>query len=458
MARISQRVRPDTVYDNAGRFRLILGIAIFSLLIYACLALAGDLRERLPLMLGAQAALVGLMLAAWYAWRAGASRSGLLLGFALAFRIVAALGAPALSDDVYRYVWDGRVQLQGNSPYRYAPDDPALTELRDENWARINHPELRTVYPPLAQLLFLALAAIGVGPLGFKLTMGLIDFGVVLALDRLLRARGLPPDRLVLYAWNPLAVLETAGSGHVEPLGALLVVLAAVWLRDRPRLAPLALGAAVHVKLLPIVLLPGYLRRFRTREALLLALALVLLLIPFAIQGQSLGTGLGDYATRWERNSVVFSALQLLLERIDAGETLKRGVAALQRRLGDEGWIPWDFLYHHVWPPYLARLIVGLAALGWIGWLSFRREPDPGRESLLVLGGVLLLLPTLHPWYLLWVLPFAAAYLCWPWLLLAALVPLGYWGGGADVPWSIRAVEYLPPLVLAVWMALGRRR
>ena len=87
-----------------------------------------------------------------------------------------------MSDDLYRYLWDGRVQLHGVHPYAHAPEDQALAGLRDEHWERVNHPEVKTIYPPLAQGTFLVLAAVGAGPLGVKLTMGLLDFGVVLAL------------------------------------------------------------------------------------------------------------------------------------------------------------------------------------------------------------------------------------------------------------------------------------
>ena len=74
----------------------------------------------------------------------------------------AAWGEPMLSDDVYRYVWDGRVQLEGVHPYRYAPVDPALGTLRDAHvFPRINHPEVPTIYPPLAQSLFAGLALAG---------------------------------------------------------------------------------------------------------------------------------------------------------------------------------------------------------------------------------------------------------------------------------------------------------
>ena len=442
--------------DNATSRRLILGIAIISGLIYFGLARLGDLRAALPTLLAAHGALMLLMLGAWWAGRPGRRFRGIVIGAAVVFRLIAAVGPPALSDDVHRYVWDGRVQLHGVSPYRYAPDDPALAELRDESWVAINHPEVKTIYPPLAQLLFLMLAATGAGPVGFKLAMAALDIGVVLALSRLLQRSALPADRLILYAWNPLAILETAGSGHVEPLGVALIVLAAAWIIDRRRgLSTIGLGAAVYAKLLPVVLMPAYLRRLSWRQWLPLFL-LVGLLVPFAVPDPAGDGGLAVYAERWERNAVVFSLVREGLETIDAGNTLKRGVAAMQGRL-EQTWIPWDFLYRHVWPPHVARLLVAVAALAWILSLSRGRKRPIVRESLLLLGGVLLLSPTLHPWYLLWLLPFAAACLSWPWLFLAALVPLSYWGAGAEVPWPVRCAEYLPPLAVAVWLAWRKR-
>ena len=179
--------------------------------------MSGDLREHLPALLAAEAVLFGAMLAAWRLAATRRTRMAPLLVAALAFRVIAACAPPSLSDDVYRYVWDGRVQLHGFHPYRHAPEDPALDALRDADWTRINHPELRTIYPPLAQGLFLALAAVDAGPLGFKLTLGIADFAVVLSLCALLRTLGLPADRAILYAWNPLAVLETAASARNRP-------------------------------------------------------------------------------------------------------------------------------------------------------------------------------------------------------------------------------------------------
>jgi hypothetical protein len=434
--------------NNRRRSPLILVLAGISATVYLGLGWAGNLREAVPLWLAVDGLLLGLMGLGWWSLRRRASGYRTVIVGALLFRVLAAIGEPALSDDVLRYVWDGRVQVHGIHPYRHAPDDPALESLRDETWERINHPQLPTIYPPLAQMLFLLLAALGAGPVGFKLALGLIDFAVVLALDRLLRATGLPRDRLILYAWNPLAVIETAGSGHVEPLGILCLVLATLWcVRRREALSSVALAAAVHGKLLPLLLLPGFLRRYRLREVLLLVLVGLALLLPYALTGPAVGAGLFAYAEHWQHNAFVFAGVERLLSGLDTGQSLKPWIAAAERSLGG-GLVPWDRVYGWVWPGPLARLVVGAALLAWIVRLTFKRGLDPPREVFLVLAGAVLLSPTVHPWYVLWVLPFAAAYLSTPWLVFGMLVPLAYTAGAGDVAWPVRCVEYVPLLAL----------
>jgi len=441
------------VLANVREAPFILGLGAAGLAAYSALAFAGDLRARFPLYFVAHLLLTGVMLLAWHRIRGSGRGLGVALAAALLFRIVAALGEPALSDDVYRYVWDGRVQLHGFHPYAHAPADPELAGLRDESWRHINHPGLKTIYPPLAEIGFLVLSALGAGQVGFRIAIGLLDFGVVLALGLLLRRLGLPGDRVILYAWNPLAVMETAGSGHVEPLGITLVVLAAGWIMGRRPLASIAaLAGAVHAKLLPILLVPGYLRRVDARGVALLVALLVLPALPYALTGPPIGAGLFTYAGTWEHNAFFYGALEGILSRLDLTESLKGGVARLQQGIGGDV-VPWDLLYRAVWPRELARGMTFVALAGWVLFLAGRPRSrlGPARETYLVLAATVLLLPAVHPWYLLWVLPFAAVYLSPGWLLFAALVPLAYSNGGADIGWGIKCLEYLPPLALMAW-------
>ena len=135
--------------DNPWNARIILGLSAAAAAVYLFLALAGDLRIHPIPYLAAHAALVAAMLAAWRLVGHDHRSLSLALAAALLFRLVATAGAPSLSDDVQRYVWDGRVQLHGVHPYAHAPADEALAGLRDDGWKRINHPEVRTIYPPL---------------------------------------------------------------------------------------------------------------------------------------------------------------------------------------------------------------------------------------------------------------------------------------------------------------------
>lgn len=443
---------------RVARPAAILALALAAAAIYTAVALAGDLREDLIPYFVAHALLSLLMLGAWRAARRGAPLAWLLTA-ALAFRLIAALGAPTMSDDVFRYVWDGRLQVHGVHPFDFAPLDPALEHLRDENWERINHPEVKTIYPPLAQLCFALLASLGAGPGGFRLAFGALDFAVVLALLGLLRRANLPQDRVILYAWNPLAVIETAGSGHIEPLGVLFTLLATRWIIDRRfRLCTAALAAAAHVKLLPLVLFPGYARRVPTVALAVGVAVLIALALPYALTGPAIGTGLGDYAERWQHNAFVFAGIERFFERIDTGRTLVPWIAEARLRVGDKLGIPWDAIYTAIWPPVLARLVVASLALAWIVALASSKRLDALRETFLALAGVLILSPTVHPWYVLWVLPYAAALLSPGWLAFAAFSVVAYTGDDGSIPLGLRVLEWSALILPALAVALWRRR
>jgi Glycosyltransferase family 87 len=439
--------------------RAVLFLAVASAALYAILVGAGDLRSHLPLYLVCHALLLVFMLAAWRTVAAaGPMVFRAMLVAAVVFRLIASVAAPSLSDDVYRYVWDGRAQAAGHHPYKFPPVDPQRVELRDAAvYPKINHPETPTIYPPLAELFFAALALLKFGVTGFKVALSLIDVAVIWALLKLLRALQLPRDRVVLYAWNPLAVIEIAGSGHLESLGVLFLVLAIAWLVEgKATRAGAALGAAIQVKLLPLVLVPGFARRMKVWALLAMVAVVAVATAPYAIRGPWYGAGVVAYAQRWEHGAVIFAGVRRFFESVDVTPQLKAAIGWAQARWGTADTAVWGALYRVVWPEELARVTVALAALIWAVAQSFRRGLDAAAEARLALGGVLLLAPTLHPWYVLWVLPLAAAQLAGGWLLFGALVPLQYLAGTGDVPWSIRLAILLPSLAWMIRDALVR--
>jgi hypothetical protein len=192
----------------------------------------------------------------------------------------------------------------------------------------------------------------------------------------------------------------------------------------------------------------------------LLALLTVLVVTtaPYAARGPWFGGGVVAYAHRWEHGAVLFAGVRRFFEWADAAPELKAALAWAQARSGDGSGGIWDALYRSVWPEELARIAVAVLALAWAVAQSFRPRLDAVHEARLVLGGAILLAPTLHPWYVLWVLPLAAVQAAGGWLVFGALVPLQYLAGVSDVPWSIRLLILLPALLWMTRDALLRFR
>ncbi|MCP9487256.1 MAG: glycosyltransferase 87 family protein [Gaiellaceae bacterium MAG52_C11] len=285
------------------RTRAALDLGVLAVLGGACLAstvwLGGELEPGdFGRPLGVLAAVAAAMLlpyvaaVAWVVWRRPPRRAALVLVVAVAamLRLVLVSGEPALSNDVYRYVWDGRVQAAGINPYRHAPADPELAFLRDaEISPRLNRIGVPTAYPPVAQGLFGGLYRLHADSVPWtKLAIVLLDLLAVGLLAYLLARARRPPAWALVYAWHPLVVFELAGSGHVEGLAVLLVLgaLAAAFSR-RAVVTGVLLAAAALVKPYALVLAPAFLRRGRDLPTVLAAGALTVALAyaPFAGAG-----------------------------------------------------------------------------------------------------------------------------------------------------------------------------
>ncbi len=281
-------------------------------------------------------------------------------------------------DDIHRYVWDGRLQRLGYNPYIVVPSDPAFAALHTSETRTLNNPDLPSPYPPGAQLFFRAVTAIQESTFALKVAFVLCELAIVFVLLDVLRCTRQGAHLVLAFAWNPLLAIEVAGSGHIDIVGALLLVVSAAALRRRWRAtAAVALGLAIAVKFLPIVLLPLYWKRVRIRDAALAAVVVGLLYLPLLNHGRISIGSLGTYVHNFRFNGPVFAALN---------------------RVASPQWL------------------VGLALLAGLvtaTWLSIRRSAPGWSEDQFAwdlfawpMTATLLCAPAVFPWYLLWLLPF----------------------------------------------------
>src|SRR5436190_6926238 len=217
---------------------------------------------------------------------------------------------PGADDDIHRYVWDGRLQRLGYNPYIVVPSDPAVRGLHIAETRNLNNPNLPSPYPAGAQLFFRAVTAIHESTFALKIAFVLCEFGIVFVLLDMLRLGERPSHLVLAFAWNPLLAIEVAGSGHIDILGALLLVISVAALARHWRaMAAVTFGLAVAVKFLPIVLLPLYWKRVRIRDVALAVLVVGLMYLPFLNHGRIPIGSLGAYVQGFRFNGPMFAAL-----------------------------------------------------------------------------------------------------------------------------------------------------
>jgi alpha-1,6-mannosyltransferase len=318
---------------------------------------------------------------------------------------------PGSDDDIHRYVWDGRVQRLGYNPYLVVPGDPALGWLHTPETRTLNNPDVPSPYPPGAQLFFRTVTAIHESIFAMKVAFLICDVAIALILLDILRRSGQGTHWVLAYAWNPLLATEVAGSGHIDIVGALLLLVSAAALGRRWRLvAALTFGLAVAVKWLPIVLLPLYWKRVRVRDSALAAVVLGLLYVPFLNHGRIPIGSLGTYVQRFRFNDPVFA-------------TLER--AATPERVAG-----------------LAVLVGLLTAI----WLRRKVPRCSAAAFAWPMAASLLCAPVVYPWYLLWVLPFVRSVSTVPIIIwTVSIIPTYY-------VWRLRTLGR--PWVVPGWIML----
>ncbi|MCZ6528506.1 MAG: hypothetical protein O6702_07240 [Candidatus Dadabacteria bacterium] len=380
-----------------------------------------------------------------------------VIGIGIILRVLMLFSAPILEDDYYRYLWDGAVTANGINPYEYSPEEvlggtgipTELSELAEESGEiihGINHPEVRTIYPPIAQAFFaLSYWLDSWSLISWKLILIVFDLATLSLIFNALGILKLPSSYLIIYWWNPLLLKEIFNSAHLDVL-VFPFVLSAIIMASQNRYirSTVTLIIGMGIKLWPVFLLPILLRPIISKPKELLsalvvaAISIGILFLPIYLSGLDNSSGFIAYGQSWQNNDSAFRILIYISE------------------------LSLDLLHYETFHKYtVARfLVIALIAI-WIAYITlgktFKNE-DLFKKSLLIIAFVFLISPTQFPWYYTWLIPFLAIKPRFSLLLLTALLPMYYLRyyfeprGEIEIFTNLIVwVEFVPVWILLIW-------
>lgn len=312
-----------------------------------------------------------------------AQKIGLILLVSLLTRIVM-VGVP-VSDDVYRYLWEGKIVAAGESPYQFPADHAHYKPYRDHFWEGMNHKDKLTAYPPLAELMFAGVSSISYSPWAFKVLFILADLCVVWVLLSILKHRGSDVRAALLYALNPLTLFAFSGEAHFDVVMILAIMLSVLSVEKKSFIwAWVWLGIAIQIKIIAVVLIPLYLLRCHWRHAWWLLIPLALPSLYFLDSLSGMFQGLWAFGGTNAFNGPIHGPINYLLED------------------------------NITWVSRIIFVLFGLVSL-WILWAV----KTPTKAAYLTIASLVLLSPVVHYWYVLWIIPFVVLYPGLSWLVLS---------------------------------------
>jgi alpha-1,6-mannosyltransferase len=348
--------------------------------------------------------------------RATRTTTILLIFCAIVFRATLWPMEPTLSDDLQRYRWEGKVQAAGWNPYAIAPNDPQLVGLRDKYYDIMPGRELPAIYPPATELLFRWTWKFCPGPIAFKTPFAAADVLVLLLLAWMFRRDPQRDFRVAIYAWNPLVIVEFAGSGHNDVLALLAIAGGLALINKWPTFAsvPVALGAMA--KVFPAVLLPVWIRDAGWPEKKtgwfaggLAGVAVLAVLAPYWNALGMFHTNLGYYEATWKN---YHASLYTLIDWATGGKTRIPALMGITATWGLSLWLAW-------------------------------KKAEPARAAYLLIGTILVFSPNGYSWYFTWIVPLLCFFPNPAWLMLTVLQFLSY---NVLIGYGILAVFKFDPL------------
>lgn len=376
-----------------------------------------------------------------------------LFAFGLLARLLLLFSEPVLEDDYHRYLWDGGVLAHGISPYKYSPSDILESEdtpmmLKElSSWAspvpeRINHPDLRTIYPAGAQALFSVSHFFGPWSLtAWRLMILIAELTSFAVLLSMLSHVAKSPLWISLYWWNPLVIKELMNSAHMEAvmmpflLGGIYLAMKGLYARSS-----FILSIAASIKFWPALLLPLVWKVLLKRPFILCVTILLSLFIgavivwPFLQSGLNESSGLVAYGVKWKTNSAFFPLFESLV-------LFFTDLFSFSQKTGS----------------LLARAIVGLFLVGLVFWFAFTKSlnsRNKNERSLFALSFIcftlFLLSPAQFPWYFVWVAPFLVFYPLWGFVVLVPFMAFYYLGFYFNTIDALRDYKFL--LSFLIWL------
>ncbi len=383
--------------------------------------------------------------------------------FGVLFRIVLIPSEPFLSDDIYRYLWDGKIIASGINPYKFAPVDIQLLQFRDQIiYPFINFPEIATSYPPVSQFMFLINQWLGGSVLSWKILLLFVEIILFLVILRMVQHFKLNKFRILIYFYNPLLIIETYSSGHLEITGVLFFWIAVYLFYKRYDWKSIIFFAmSIMTKFIPLVSgIPFLLNKFFRKSALLMVICSILLL-PFMFSGILPLPGLFSYINRWEFNGGLYQLVISIMNLLNIKEYQWMDV-------NFSGHLEtFYFSYAFFYKIFAAVILVAVFfdQMNKLRATSSFRSINFIQRGFILTAGFLLLMPTLHPWYLIWIIPFLVFIPNWSWLLFTFLIQTSYFvlkDYALFFVWKesvwILLFQYIPFYAILIWEYLDKDR
>jgi len=359
-----------------------------------------------------------------------------ILVFSLVFRLTLLPATP--SNDIFRYLWEGKIQLHGINPYSQPPVSLNLEHLRDNFFSGISHKHLTAIYPPLTLMVFAIADFISHSFVSIKSAFLLFDILSIFVLVKYLKVMRKEPANVLIYAWSPLVLISFAARGHCDSLQIFFVMLALYLYSIRKNAkSVVSISLAVMSKFVSIIIVPFLIPREKTRYLAILFLVIILLYLPYCSAVKGLFSTLFQFGTQYRYND----SIHFLFLCLSFGS------------------------------PFLSKTIT-LIIFSIVFFFLYKKYHDNIlRFAFLVYGSFLILAPTVHPWYLTWIVPFLCFYHSKAWLVLTGTVIFYYFMNHSffsklieynnelvwrEVHW-LKLPEYLPFYFLLIYEFLKNR-